>query len=227
VNLEIWSDVACPFCFIGKRHLEQALESFPHADAVDVSWRSFQLAPDMPREVPGTQLEHLARKYRLTPDQAREAQQQVIAMAAESGLELDLDRVRLVNTFDAHRLLQYAGDLDRAGALADRLFTAYFADGASLADHGTLTRLAVSAGLEHDAAAAVLADPDAYADAVRADGATAQQFGLRGVPAFILDRRLGLTGAQPPEVILQGLQRAWDLQENGDPTDERHTVQHG
>jgi len=213
VNLEIWSDVACPFCLIGKRHLEQALDSFPHADEVEITWRSFQLAPDMPREVPGTQLEHLARKYGLSEERARTAQQGVIAMAAESGLELDLDRVRLVNTFDAHRLLQFAGRHGRADALVEQLFSAYFIGGESLADHDTLTRLAVAAGLDADAAAAVLADPDAHADAVRADGLTAQQFGLQGVPAFILDRRFGLTGAQPPEVILQGLQRAWDLRD--------------
>jgi predicted DsbA family dithiol-disulfide isomerase len=211
VKLEIWSDVACPFCLIGKRHLEQALESFPHADEVEITWRSFQLAPDMPREVPGTQLEHLARKYRLEPEQARAAQQGVVAMAAESGLELDLDRVKLVNTFDAHRLLQFAGEHGRAGELVDRLFTAYFIEGDNLADHDRLTSHAVAAGLDEEAARATLADPDAYADAVRADGATAQQFGLRGVPAFVLDRRFGLTGAQPPEVMLQGLQRAWDL----------------
>lgn len=211
MNLEIWSDVACPFCLIGKRHLEQALASFPHADEVEITWRSFQLAPDMPREVPGSQLEHLARKYNLSEEQARTAQQGVVDMAAGSGLELDLDRVRLVNTFDAHRLLQFAGEHGQADALVEHLFGAYFINGEHLADHDTLTRLAVSAGLDGDVAAAVLADADAYADAVRADGLTAQQFGLHGVPAFVLDRRFGLTGAQPPEVILQGLQRAWDL----------------
>lgn len=213
MNLEVWSDVACPFCFIGKRHLEQALAAFPHADDVDIAWRSFQLAPDMPREVPGSQLEHLARKYQLTEDEARAAQQRVIALAAESGLELDLDRVRLVNTFDAHRLLQHAGEHGRAAELAELLFAAYFAEGENLADPATLTRIAVAAGLDGDAAAAVLQDPDAHANAVRADAATAQRFGLQGVPAFVLDRRFGLTGAQPPEVILQGLQRAWDLRD--------------
>lgn len=213
MKLELWSDIACPFCFIGKRHLEQALESFPHADAVDISWRSFQLAPGMPREVAGSQLEHLARKYGLSEEEAREAQQGVVAMAAASGLELDLDRVRLVNTFDAHRLMQYAGERGHGGALAEQLFAGYFVDGESLADHPTLTRLAVASGLDAEGATAVLGDTAAYADAVRADAATAQQLGLRGVPAFILDRRLGLTGAQPPEVILQGLQRAWDLRD--------------
>lgn len=210
MHLEVFSDIACPFCFIGKRHLEAALASFEHADAVQVRWRSFQLAPDAPREIPGTQLEHLARKYGRTLEEAAQMQEQVVRMGAEAGLELHVDRIRMTNTFDAHRVLQMAQEQGRGDAVNEALFRAYFVDGEHLGDHATLTRLAAGAGLDADAVAAALAS-GAHGDAVRADLELAHGFGLQGVPAFVLDRRFGLTGAQPPEVIVQGLQRAWDL----------------
>lgn len=210
MHLEVFSDIACPFCFIGKRHLEAALASFEHADAVQVRWRSFQLAPDAPREIPGTQLEHLARKYGRTLEEAAQMQEQVVRMAAEAGLELHVDRIRMTNTYDAHRVLQLAQDHGLGEAVNEALLGAYFVEGEHLGDHATLTRLAAGAGLDADAVAAALAS-DAYGDAVRADLELARGFGLQGVPAFVLDRRFGLTGAQPPEVIVQGLRRAWDL----------------
>ncbi len=209
--LEIWSDVACPFCFIGKRNMEAALEQFEHADEVEVRWRSFQLAPDAPLEIPGTQLEHLAQKYGRTLQEAAEMQGRVVAMGAESGLELAPDRVRLTNTFDAHRLLQLAHAAGRQDELKERLLQAYHADGEHLGDPATLTRLAVGAGLDEAQVTATL-DGDDFGPEVRRDVEQAVDFGLQGVPAFVLDRRMGLTGAQPPEVLLQGLRKAYEAQ---------------
>lgn len=208
--LEVWSDVACPFCYIGKRHLESALAAFPHADEVDVRWRSFQLAPDAPRDVEGSQVEHLARKYGKTLDEARAMQASVVRMAADAGLEMDVDAIRMTNTFDAHRLLQHAATVGRQDEMKERLMRAYFIEGEHVGDHATLTRLATEAGLDAAEVETVLGG-DAHADDVRRDIETAMGFGLQGVPAFVLERRFGLTGAQPPEVILQGLEKAWSL----------------
>lgn len=207
--LEIWSDVACPFCFIGKRNMEAALEQFEHADEVEIRWRSFQLAPDAPRDVPGTQLEHLAQKYGRTLEEAAQMQERVVRMGAESGLELAPDRVRLTNTFDAHRLLQLAHAAGRQDELKERLLQAYHADGEHLGDPATLTRLAVDAGLDEAQVTATL-EGDDFAPEVHRDVEQAVDFGLQGVPAFVLDRRMGLTGAQPPEVLLQGLRKAYE-----------------
>lgn len=207
--LEIWSDVACPFCFIGKRNMEAALEQFEHADEVEVRWRSFQLAPDAPREVAGTQLEHLAQKYGRTLEEAAQMQERVVRMGAESGLELAPDRVRLTNTHDAHRLLQLAHAAGRQDELKERLLQAYHVDGEHLGDRATLTRLAVEAGLDEAQVTATLENDDLAAEVGR-DVEQAVEFGLQGVPAFILDRRMGLTGAQPPEVLLEGLRKAYE-----------------
>ncbi|WP_372789441.1 DsbA family oxidoreductase [Paraconexibacter sp.] len=213
MHLEIWSDVACPFCYIGKRNLETALETFPQADQVTVRWRSFQLAPDAPTRIEGTQLEHLARKYGRTLEEAAQMQDAMTRMAAESGVEMHFDRVQLTNTYDAHRLLQYAHTTGAQDALKERLLRAYFVEGEHLGEHATLTRLATETGLPEDRVAQILATEDFGAE-VRRDIEQAQEFGLQGVPAFVLDRRFGLTGAQPPEVMLQGLQRALDLHQD-------------
>jgi len=207
--LEIWSDVACPFCFIGKRNLDAALANFPHADEVTVRWRSFQLHPQAPLQIEGTQLEHLARKYGRTLEEAAQMQDGVLRMAAEAGLELHLDRVQLTNTFDAHRLLQLAHAHGLQDAMKERLLSAYFVDGEHLGTPETLVRLAAEVGIPADVTTAML-DGDDYAAEVHRDAEQAAAFGLNAVPVFVLDRRFGLTGAQPPEVMLQGLQRAYD-----------------
>lgn len=210
MHLEVFSDVACPFCFVGKRAAEQALAAFPHAGEVEVRWRSFELAPGMPATVDGDVFDVLAARYGISRKQAVGAAQGVRELAAETGVDLDLERVRPASTHDAHRLLQLAGTRGLDDALAERLFRAYFEEGATISDHGTLRRLAAEAGLAADEVDAVLVG-DAYEREVEADRRLAEGFGLRGVPTFVLDRRLALTGAQPPEVLLEGLQRAYDL----------------
>jgi predicted DsbA family dithiol-disulfide isomerase len=206
IELEVWSDVACPFCYIGKRNLEAALDRFAARDDVTVTWRSFQLDPSAPVEPAGDMYEMLVAKYGGTRDEAVARTANVVAMAAQAGLTYDMDRARPSNTFDAHRLLHLAREHDRYDAMNERLFAAYFTEGAVLADRPTLRRLAVEVGLLGDRVDAVLAG-DEFADAVRAESREAQQLGLSGVPAFVFDRRGAIAGAQPPEVLVSALEQ--------------------
>jgi predicted DsbA family dithiol-disulfide isomerase len=209
MKVEIWSDVMCPFCFIGKRGFEDALSRFEHRDEVDVQWRSFQLDPTMPRSVEGGLDALLARKYGRTVEEARGMNERVVAMAAEVGLEYRLDRAQPGNTFDAHRALHLARARGREDELLERLLQAYFVEGELLSDHPTLVRLAAEVGLDGDEVERTLAG-DAFADAVRAEADEAHDLGLGGVPAFVLGRRMLVTGAQPADALLQALEQAWE-----------------
>jgi predicted DsbA family dithiol-disulfide isomerase len=209
VKIEIWSDVVCPWCYIGKRNLEAALAGFPHADQVTVEWRSFELDPSTPARVELTMDEVLERKYGMSPDQATTANAQMTALAAKVGLEYHLDRVQIGNTFDAHRIIHLAAHEGLGGAMKERLLAAYFTEGRSVSDHGTLTLLAAEVGLDPARVAEVLAG-DEYADEVRADEARAVELGSTGVPFFVVDERFGIPGAQPPDVLLRLIQRVWD-----------------
>jgi predicted DsbA family dithiol-disulfide isomerase len=209
MNVEIWSDVVCPWCYIGKRRFERALASFGDAGEVTVSYRSFELDPDAPAERTGTQAEHLARKYGMTIAEAEQASQQMTQRAAADGLEFQFDLIRGGNTFDAHRLLHLAKDLRLQPEMKERLLRATFTEGLPIADKPTLVHLAAEAGLPAAQVQAVL-DGDAYADAVRADERQAAQYGITGVPFFVADGKYAVSGAQPPEVLLQFLRRAYD-----------------
>lgn len=208
MKVEIWSDVVCPFCYIGKRRFEDALQRFPESDDVEVRWRSFELDPSAPREQTGPLLDHLADKYGISRADAEAFQARMTEMAEGEGLTFHLDRARPGNTFDAHRLLKLAVDRDREEAVTERLMAAYLSEGEAIGDRDTLVRLAAEAGLDGDEAAGVL-DSDAYADAVRADEAEARSLGIDGVPFFVLDRSFGVVGAQPSEKFADALQRAW------------------
>lgn len=216
MKVEIWSDVACPFCYIGKRQLETALERFEHRDEVEVEWRSFQLDPSMPERIDGNMDEFLAQKLGRTPEQAREMNARVISMAESVGLDYDFDRAQPSNTFDAHRLIHLGAAHGRQDAVKERLLSAYFTEGARLSDHETLVRLGEQVGLDGDEIRATLAG-DAYAAAVRAEAAEAQQLGLGGVPAFVFDRAFLVSGAQPAEALHQALQQAWERQAEAAP----------
>jgi predicted DsbA family dithiol-disulfide isomerase len=208
MQVEIWSDVVCPWCYLGKRRFEQALQSFAHRDDVEVIYRSFELDPSAPVAVTTPTTELLARKYGMSVEQAHDAQRQMEARAAADGLEFRMDGLRSGNTRDAHRLLQLAGVRGRQAELAERLHRAYFTEQGSIFDHAALTGYAVDAGLDADEASQVLAS-DQYSDAVDADEATAHALGANGVPFFVIDRRFGISGAQPAAVITQTLERAW------------------
>lgn len=208
MKVEIWSDVVCPFCYIGKRQFERALARFAHADEVEVVWRSFELDPGAPAERAGSQIDHLAAKYGMSRADAQAAQDRVQASAARVDLALDFDRARPGNTFTAHRLVHLAAAHDRQEAMEERLFSAYFTEGRAIGDPAVLAPLAVEVGLPTDDVARVLAS-DTYADAVRADEDDARSLGISGVPFFVVDRAYGVSGAQGEETLLEVLERAW------------------
>ena len=208
MKMEIWSDVVCPWCYIGKRRFERAVASFGHPGEVTVTWRSFELDPDAAANRTGTHAEHLAGKFGMTIAQAERANQQMTQRAAADGLEFRLDLSRDSNTFDAHRLLHLAKDHGLQPEVKERLLRATFTEGLPIADGG-LMRLATEAGLPAAQVQAVL-DGDAYADAVRADEQQAARYGISGVPFFVADGKYAVSGAQPPEVLLQLLRRAYD-----------------
>ena len=208
MQVKIWSDLVCPWCYLGKRRFERALESFDHRDEVTVVYRSFELDPSAPAEVTTPTVERLADKYGMTAGQADDAQRQMEERAAQDGLEFRMERLRSGNTRDAHRLLHLAKAHGVQAELAERLHRAYFTEQASIFDHSSLTELAVEAGLDRDDVIRVLASQE-YGDAVDTDEAMAQALGVNGVPLFVIDRRYGISGAQPPEVIAHVLDQAW------------------
>ncbi|HET9073523.1 MAG TPA: DsbA family oxidoreductase [Solirubrobacteraceae bacterium] len=206
--VEIWSDIACPWCYIGKRHFEAALGEFEHADEVEVIWRAYELDPSTPAEVEGSGPEILAKKYGMTLEQAQAAQERITQVAAEAGLDYHLDRSRMGSTFDGHRLVHLAGLHGLADAAKEQLFRARFVDGQLIADPDTLLGAAVEVGLEEGAVREMLAS-DRFAAEVRADEETARQLGITGVPMFVIDRQFGMSGAQPAESLLEFLRHGW------------------
>ncbi len=209
MQVEIWSDIACPWCYVGKRRFEAALEGFAHRDDVTVTWHSFELDPRAPQQHDMPQPELLARKYGTTVEQAHAMNSRMSEAAAGEGLTFHLDQVKVGNTFNAHRLLHFAADQGHREALGERLFAAYLSEGAALGDTDTLVALAADIGMVADEVREVL-ESDRFADAVRQDEAEAQTIGVTGVPFFVLDRRYGVSGAQSPEVLRGALQQAWD-----------------
>jgi len=209
MDVEIWSDIACPWCYIGKRRFEAALSQFEHADDVKLVWRSFELDPSAPAEVPGTSVEMLSQKYGMSVDQAEAAEQRVSDTAAGDGLEYHLDRARLGSTFDGHRIVHLAAEHGLQDAMKERLFRARFTEGGLISDPETLVATAVEVGLPEAEVRATLAS-DRFADAVREDEQTAHQLGISGVPMFVVNRRFGASGAQPPEQLLALLQHGWE-----------------
>jgi predicted DsbA family dithiol-disulfide isomerase len=208
VHVEIWSDIVCPWCYVGKRRFEAALASFEHRDEVEVTWRSFELDPGAPRERAVDGATHLAEKYGTSREQALAMHQNMTDVARGEGLDFRFDRTRSGNTFDAHRLLHLATAEQRQDALKERLMLAYMTEGEPIGDPATLARLAVEAGLPEDEVGDVLAT-DRHADAVRDDERTATALGITAVPFFVVDRRIGASGAQSPEVLGELLARAW------------------
>ncbi len=208
MDVEIWSDVVCPWCYIGKRRFEAALAGFAHADAVRVTWRSFELDPSAPQRYPGTLTDLLATKMRTTPEGAAAANAQLTELAAADGLTYHLDKAQPGNTFDAHRLIHLAAAHGCQDAIKEALLHAYFTAGAAIGDRETLVAIVAAAGLPADEARAVLAS-DAYADEVRADERRAVGFGITGVPFVVIDERYGVSGAQPVAVFQETLEAAW------------------
>ena len=208
MQVEVWSDVVCPWCFIGKRRLEAALEKFPHRDQVEVVWRSFQLDPTAPEGETHPTLPALAAKYGVEPDQMRENMRGLEELAAAEGLDYHLADGISGNTLLAHELLHLAAEHGKRNELKERLLHAYFEEQRSVFDVDSLVPLAVEVGLDEAEVREALTDRR-YLTAVRQDGATAQALGATGVPFFVVDCKYGAAGAQPDELLLQMLERAW------------------
>jgi predicted DsbA family dithiol-disulfide isomerase len=206
VQVEIWSDVVCPWCYIGKRRFEAALARFPDRGQVEVRWRSFQLDPSAPALPEGTLIDRLTEKMG-SHEAAVAANARLKVLAAAEGLRYRLDEARPGNTFDAHRLLHLARERGLQDEAKERLFAAYFTEGAAIGDRDTLVGLVGEVGIDKAEARAVL-DGDRYADEVNADQREALELGATGVPFFVIDRRYGVPGAQSADVLLSALETA-------------------
>lgn len=209
LKVEIWSDVACPFCYLGKRRFETALAGFPGHDDVEVAWKSYQLNPYLKTDPSIRIHDYLARAKRIDPEAAKRMNAQVSAMAEPDGLVYDWDRVIVANTFDAQRVIHFAAAAGKGAEAEERLFRAYFTEGRNVADRATLLELGAEIGLDARELEHALENGE-YTEAVNADIEEARQMGITGVPFFVFDRRFAVYGAQPVELFAEMLQRAWN-----------------
>ena len=207
MRVDIWSDVVCPWCYVGKARFEKALSGFEHRDEVEVVYHSFELDPDYPKDGRETVLSMLSRKYGMPEAQARAADAQVAGLAQAEGLGFDSNRP-VGNTFDIHRVIHLGREKGVQRELIAAINQAYFAEARQVFDRDVITEIAAGAGLDAGAVAEVL-DGDAYADAVRQDELEARELGISGVPFFVLDMALGVSGAQATEMFISALNQAW------------------
>jgi len=210
LRIDIWSDIACPWCYVGKRHLEQALSQFPEAAAVSVVWHAFELNPSAPRESKeeGRYAERLAKKYGSSVNEAQSRIDHLVNVARADGLALDFERIRPGNTFDAHRVVHYAREVGAQDAVKERFLRGYLCEGEAIGNPEVVLRLATEAGLDAERVSAILSS-DTYAREVRTDEAEAQRLGIHGVPFFVVGGRYALSGAQPAELVGRALRQAW------------------
>jgi len=224
VQIEIWSDVACPWCHVGKRRFEAALDRFEHRDQIEVEWKSFELDPGARSQQAdeGDYADRLARKYGTSRTGAQQMLDTMTAAAAAESLDFHFEKAIRANTFDAHQVIHLAGERGVQDAVKERLLRGHFSEGAALGDRTVLSRLAAEAGLDPDEVTAALED-QRYAAAVREDEAEAARLGISAVPFFVVNRKYGIAGAQPADQILEVLQQAWAeahplIMVSGDPT---------
>ncbi len=209
MKIEIWSDVMCPFCYIGKRHLEKALAELPFGKAIAIDWKSYQLNPDY-KNVDGENLyQYLSTNKGISIEQAQQMTQQVVSMATEAGLDIDFERSIPANSFNAHRLIHFAASKGKQDLAEEYLFKAHFTDGKDIDNIDVL--LEIAAGLDLDQAEAKeVMDGNAFEEEVRYDVYESQQLGVRGVPFFVMDRKYALSGAQPVEAFKQALTQSYN-----------------
>lgn len=210
MKIEIWSDIMCPFCYIGKRHLEAALSAFPD-EQFDIEWKSFQLDPSIVPQPNKNVYEYLAERKGMSVEESKQMHAGVVARAAEVGLDYHFEKAVISNSFTPHRLIQLAKTKHLGDVMEETFFKAYFTDGRDLNDASTLTELCVGAGLNPLDVKAVLEEEELFANAVKSDISEAQQIGVRGVPFFVFDRKYAVSGAQPianfEETIKAGLNK--------------------
>ncbi|MDQ7877725.1 DsbA family oxidoreductase [Microbacterium sp. QXD-8] len=211
IKIDVWSDIACPWCYIGKRNLENGLAAASADDdapSVEVTFHSFELSPDTPVDFEGDELDFLAKHKGMRREQVQQMLERVTGVAADAGLEYRFDLLKHTNTVKAHELLHFAKEQGRQHELAERLMAAYFTEGRHLGREDELVDLATDAGLDADAAREAL-QSGRYLDAVRADQAQATAYGINGVPFFVIDGKYGVSGAQPAEAFAQIVRQVW------------------
>lgn len=209
MKVEIWSDVMCPFCYIGKRKFEAALNTFQHKDSVQVVWRSFELNPNLNYKPERDAFSYIAEIKGQTREWSVKVHDTMTKSAKSVGLEYNFDKAKITNSFDAHRVIQLAKKYQMTDEVEERFFKAYFTDGELMSDHETLVRLAAEAGLSKEEVTTAL-ETDQYAEEVRNDVAEARRLGINGVPFFVLDQKYGVSGAQDTSVFTETLQKAFD-----------------
>lgn len=216
MKIEIWSDVACPFCYIGKRKFESALAQFENRDQLEIVWKSFQLDPTPQSELPTDMdmYQYLANRKGISYRESKKMHDNVAKMAKEVGLHYDFDKAKMSNTFDASRLIHFAAQFGKQNEAKEKLFIAHFIDGLDVANLDVLTQIAVEIGLDGKAVLAMLNSEDLKKE-VEADIAEARTVGVSGVPFFVFDRKYAVSGAQDPSVFLETMQQAFqERQEN-------------
>lgn len=217
MKVEIWSDIMCPFCYIGKRKFEDAISQFEGAAAVEVEWHSFQLDPSMKTEPDKNMYQYLSEHKGISYQQSVEMHKQVTDMAEAVGLKYNFDKAVVANSFDAHRLIQLAKTKGLGDAAEEQLFYAYFTEGKNVSDHTVLKKLGEDIGLDGKEIAEAL-DSNAYSKEVQRDIDEATEIGVRGVPFFVFNRKFAVSGAQPPEAFLQALQQSFQDWRKAQPT---------
>ena len=210
MKVDVWSDIMCPFCYIGKRNYEAALEQFAHQNHVEIEWHSFQLDPTIPkkREVKENIYQYLADRKGIPYEQSKQLHQSVVEMAQKVGLSYNFEKAVIANSFDAHRLIQLAKTKGLGDAIEEQLFKGYFTDGVDFSNHQELMRIGKEIGLSEHEIVEVL-ESDKFSDEVLEDIHTAQSIGVRGVPFFVFNNKYAVSGAQPPAVFLDTLQKSF------------------
>jgi predicted DsbA family dithiol-disulfide isomerase len=208
MKVDIWSDVRCPFCYIGKRKFEAALDAFPNKEEVEVVWHSFELDPALKTETDKSVYDYLAERKGLSREVSVQMHNQLTQSAKDVGLEYHFDKAVVANSFNAHRLIQLAKTKGLGDAAEERLFRAYYTEGRNIDDLNTLTQLGVEIGLSAIEVGEMLYS-NAFADEVRRDQTQAQAMNISGVPFFVIDEKYGVSGAQPSELFSQALEKAW------------------
>jgi len=216
MKVEIWSDVMCPFCYIGKRHFEQAIEKLPFKNEIEVDWKSYQLNPEYHNTNGENVYEYLSRSKGMPVEQAKQMTNQVVDMAANAGLKLNFDTNIPGNTFDAHRLIHLAAQHGLQDLAEEKLFEAHFVRAKNIEDVNVLLALAAEIGLDETVAAEAL-NSDQFAEAVRYDIYESQNLGIRGVPYFVMDRKYGISGAQPVEAFTEALTQSFTEWKSAQP----------
>ncbi|MFH0767582.1 MAG: DsbA family oxidoreductase [Bacillota bacterium] len=208
MKIEIWSDFACPFCYIGKKKFEQALNEFKYKDKVEVIYKAYQLNPNAPKVMQGTAYESFAKGHGATPEQAKQRFDSFTQNAKTVGLEYRYNRIQMTNTLDAHRLAKWANQFGKEDLITNRFMKAYFTDGLNIADYQTLQNLVKEIGLDENEALKVL-ESNQYHNQVLAEQHESRQIGVQGVPFFVLNRKYGISGAQQKEYFAQSLNKIW------------------